>query len=451
MFSETFFGDDAWKTPKQQFMVKMSSANLEYANKTINGMIAKWETFYITNVNTTNTELKFEIANYKFKFTKSSKKAGMSDGGTTQQQELASLWMIEKALGSNSRLYKDVDDLKNDKNGFTELVKIYPNLETNTKWIRGLIAQQQTIGKKLKKGNYNKFVRDGGFMEYITKLVKNKFGISKKDSWNPADIWVVRNESEVIKIIDDALKGGHSQIQELNSIMMRLWEDRKLKGISLKAVSGNEAKWEEVNVKKSLFTEGNKPPVFEFKSAMIKLDLKQLTPKTKIFSTQDSVIIIGEGAVEYKFQVKMNDRGFSNLKFEPSQKGAAAARLGKVPLPMLTTMLQGDYKLNFDNANRNFPHTKDEFINKVDIYSKMWTNIHKAKVETNINKVEDFVTNMKTVFDTEPFVANSKLMQLNFLNEIFSLTETDRNRLLTDMVFLAMKKGEYFGPFGKLY
>ena len=232
---------------------------------------------------------------------------------------------------------------------------------------------------------------------------------------------------------------------------MRLWEDRKLKGISLKAVSGNEAKWEEVNVKKSLFTEGNKPPVFEFKSAMIKLDLKQLTPKTKIFSTQDSVIIIGEGAVEYKFQVKMNDRGFSNLKFEPSQKGAAAARLGKVPLPMLTTMLQGDYKLNFDNANRNFPHTKDEFINKVDIYSKMWTNIHKAKVETNINKVEDFVTNMKTVFDTEPFVANSKLMQLNFLNEIFSLTETDRNRLLTDMVFLAMKKGEYFGPFGKLY
>jgi hypothetical protein len=58
---------------------------------------------------------------------------------------------------------------------------------------------------------------------------------------------------------------------------------------------------------------------------------------------------------------------------------------------------------------------------------------------------------MKTVFTLEPDVANSKLMQLDFLNLIFSLNEKKRDKLLTDMVFLAMKKGEMFGPFAKLF
>ena len=39
------------------------------------------------------------------------------------------------------------------------------------------------------------FDRDdkNGFMNYITNLVKAKFGIAKKDAWNPADIWLIKS------------------------------------------------------------------------------------------------------------------------------------------------------------------------------------------------------------------------------------------------------------------
>ena len=355
--------------------------------------------------------------------------------------------MIEKALGTPSRIYKDVDDLKSDKKSFESLVKLYPDLETNTKWVDGLIAQQKTVGVKLKQGNYTEYNRDGGFMDFISKVVKTKFGISKKDNWNPADVWVIKNQASVERDILKAVEGQRPSIQELNAVMRRMWDDKRLKGISLKAVSGKIAKWEEVNVGAILFTEANSPNVFELKEAMIKLDVKGGK-----FASQDSIVRIKEGtSIEYKFQIKMNSRNFSNLKFEPTQVGAGAARLGKVPLDMLKTMLRTDYNINFSNNNNEYPKTSSEF-EKVEEYFVMKFNLLKSNgVKTNITSKEQFKENIKLVFESEPDVANSKLMQIDFLYDIMSISKDERNKLLTDMVFLAMKKGQVFGPFGKLY
>jgi len=444
METEVFFGADDWGGSKsKQFVCKISKENFEIALKTVPTVTPEYE----SKLQSGRRVINFVVEDYKFQFQESSKRPGAPDGGTTQQQELASLWMIEKALGTPSRIYKDVADLKSDKKGFAELVKIYPDLETNVKWINGLIAQQNTVGDKLKKGHYKVFNRDGGFMDFITNVVKNKFGINKKDSWNPADVWVIKDEAKVIKQIEESTDGRYASIQELNAVMRRQWDDKQLKGISLQAISGKEAKWEEVNINKVLFTEENKPPVFELSEAMIKLDLKP----SKQFQSQDTIVRIKEGNVEYKFQIKMNSRGFSNLKFEPTQSGAGAARLGKVPLDMLKSMLSSDYKLTFKNNNALHPKTRLEFEKKEKHYSDMWKRINTGGAVSNVKTEEEFRENMKTVFTLEPDVANSKLMQLEFLDLIFSLTKKDREKLLTDMVFLAMKKGEMFGPFAKLY
>lgn len=444
METEVFFGADDWNGSRaKQFVCKISKGNFEIALKTVYDTSPDFE----SKLQSGRRVINFSIEGYKFQFQESSKRPGAPDGGTTQQQELASLWMIEKALGSPSRIYKDIADLKSDKTGFAQLVKIYPDLETNTKWINGLIAQQNTVGDKLKRGHYKVFNRDGGFMDFITGIVKNKFGISKKDSWNPADVWVIKDESKVIKQIEEATEGRYASIQELNAVMRRQWDDKVLKGISLKAISGKEAKWEEVNINKALFNEANKPPVFELSEATIKLDLKT----TNQFQSQDTIVRIKEGSVEYKFQIKMNSRGFSNLKFEPTQSGAGAARLGKVPLDMLKSMLSTDYKLTFKNNNSLFPKTRLDFEKKQDHFASMWKRVSNAGAVSNIRNESEFKENMKTVFTLEPDVANSKLMQLEFLDLIFSLTKEKREKLLTDMVFLAMKKGEMFGPFAKLY
>ena len=50
-------------------------------------------------------------------------------------------------------------------------------------------------------------------------------------------------------------------------------------------------------------------------------------------------------------------------------------------------------------------------------------------------------------------VANSKLMQLNFLDNLLAMKPDQIIRYMTDLLLIAEKKGSRyeFGPFGKLY
>ena len=117
----------------------------------------------------------------------------MADAITTKKQELASLWIIEQALNTRGIKYQTVDQLKNDTDGYKELIEIYP--EINELWLKSLVAQQITVRNNvLGGGHYTTFNRDGGFMDFISNLIRDKFKISKKDSWNPADICVIKDE-----------------------------------------------------------------------------------------------------------------------------------------------------------------------------------------------------------------------------------------------------------------
>ena len=97
--------------------------------------------------------------------------------------------------------------------------------------------------------------------------------------------------------------------------------------------------------------------------------------------------------------------------------------------------------------------TGEEFNDKTSIEyaKKAYKAIASAKVDTGVKNAEEFVSNMQKVFTVEPHTANSKLMQLNFLYNICEMKKEERDNLLTDMCFLAQKKGRQFGPFGKLY
>ena len=58
---------------------------------------------------------------------------------------------------------------------------------------------------------------------------------------------------------------------------------------------------------------------------------------------------------------------------------------------------------------------------------------------------------MLAVYANEPHVAHSKCMQMAFLDVVVGMKKEKRREFMTDMVFLAAKKGKRFGPFGKLY
>ena len=379
----------------------------------------------------------------------------MPDAKTTQMQELASTWIIKRGIGpSPVKKYQTVEELKKDKAGYTQLLKIYPDV--NKKWLEGLVAQQKTVIRELLGGgHYTTFNRDGGFMDFISKLVKNKFKIAKKDSWNPADIWVIRNETVVISQINQAVSGSAATITELNEIMKKLWKQKALKGISLKAISGDVAKWETVNLNDALFEESNKPPVFDLASIKCSLDMTN-----NEFTSSDSIIIVKEGTTEYHFQIRQNSRGFNNLKFEPSKKGAGAARLGKVPLNLLKKMMKNDYKLTFNNNHNEYPKDEDGWTkNEYKKYRNIWKNLKtNPLVKTNITTEDKFKNSFSLAFKDETTekesqrpIATSKLMQLDFISQVLSLKKEQYNELFTNMVFLAQKKGAGFGPFAKLY
>ena len=81
--------------------------------------------------------------------------------------------------------------------------------------------------------------------------------------------------------------------------------------------------------------------------------------------TTDTIIKVSAGPnTEASFQIRQNSKGFNNLKFEPTMKGAGAARLGKTPLDLLKAMMTGDFKIpltKFVNDWNQHPKTVTEF------------------------------------------------------------------------------------------
>ncbi len=368
------------------------------------------------------------------------KSAKAADAKTTAMQERASAWIMKRAL-KDSYGYDKWTDIKKDPK-YKELEKIYPNVEEE--WLKVFFAQQKTMLEEFKSVNFNIFNRDEGFMAYITNIVKGKFGVSKKDTWNPADIWCIQKQSEVEKIIDETVDGNGSQtILELNAVLRKLFKERKVVGISLKKVSGGVAKYEEYNIREDALKDD-----YNWDILSKKLDL---SVKGSLFNTQDCRVVVGGNGAEYDFQIKANDsKSTSNLKWEPTQAGAKSARVGKAPVDMVTKLIK-DNKKEFVNKHQEYPATRTKFLEEVDDYKAIFTKLKTKKVVMDVANEATFEANMLKVYETEPHVAHSKCMQMKFMEVLVTMTPKKQREFMTDMVFLAAKKGKRFGPFGKLY
>ena len=83
--------------------------------------------------------------------------------------------------------------------------------------------------------------------------------------------------------------------------------------------------------------------------------------------------------------------------------------------------------------------------------SDIFTKLKTKKVVMDVANEATFEANMLKVYETEPHVAHSKCMQMKFMEVLVTMTPKKQREFMTDMVFLAAKKGKRFGPFGKLY
>ena len=402
----------------------------------------------------------------------------ISDAEFTAMQELATAWILKRAFQDNVK-FNSEEDIVRDASTLKGLQKIFkynqkqlfifktPIVQKTpeAKWLNTFYLQQKKLLEEFSDARFTVFNREGGFMQFITDLIKDKFGIARKDSWNPADIWLIKEKNVFRKKIIKACSGasGTQTIAELNTMMRSMFMNREVVGISLKLISGKEAKYEEINVSDSFFKKLEMPKDnynYTLSRIVIKLNLNKDS-----FATQDTNIFLknADNKEIAKFQIKGNTTSrLANLKFEGTEIGASAARLGKAPLNLVEKLsATKGYDSNLYNAetkkNGNYPVSPEQFQSVQSQYGDMFKRVVASKLvkDVGITTIPEFSNNMSTVFNSSSsHIANVKLMQLYFVDRLLMLNPNKRDEYLTDLLFIAQKKGNKvfdFGPFGKLY
>ena len=124
--------------------------------------------------------------------------------------------------------------------------------------------------------------------------------------------------------------------------------------------------------------------------------------------------------------------------------------MGKATVELVVKAL-ANHNLKFDPSKDSYPVDLEEFINKKAHYKRIITRLKGRGVDLAENNVNTIIENIMAVFATKPYLANSKLQQLTFLDLFTSLPKDEMDELGTDMVFFAMKVGRNYGPFAKIY
>jgi hypothetical protein len=361
-------------------------------------------------------------------------------------------------------------------------------------WLNSFYFSQKVLLAKYSNSTFQRFERDGGFMDYISDYIKLKFGIAQKDTWNPADVWAIKGtQQQIEKFIEDGMKGVddytvatkkfkdakldnyiRAGVLKLNSLLIDLLTGKnpKVVGISLK-LTDSGAYIEEVNfdkVKEKI--EQNKNLIDTVSNPFI-VDPKNdftcnfaitqgasskgtFTQDVRVFAEDSNT---GDG---YNFQIKANSSESttgSNLKFELTIQGKGAARGGKVPVELVVSLVNKIQRGAFINDYNQYPRTSKEFANnltKGKEYKKMF-DIVKNNVKDIGVSYQEFVTNVSAAFNKGGAIATNataKLMGFEFLYFLLTIKEKQMQGMITDMAFLAQKKNirsyDTFGPFIKI-
>ena len=375
----------------------------------------------------------------------------------TRAQELGSTYIFKLILGTAKKSWKDVEDLKKDKTTMAALNAIWQKeikMNVNQTWLEGYWKQSKKVLDEFGGPKWTEFDHSGpdSFMTYISALVNTKFGISQKDNWDPADMWLIKGTTAQVKKKLDMITDGSKSTQtiaELNAELRRMYKAKEVVGISLKAISGKEAAFSEYNVSK--FTSAMADN-YRFPSISLTIDLGENM-------SQDSKAQLRhkDGSGGFNFQIKSNSStSWAGLKWESTPAGATAARGGKAQVAKVIDMLKEDGR-TFEKDWSKYPVDKHEYTKDKKHYETMFTYVN-GKAVTNCKNAGEFSKNIIKMFSSgtaQMKVANSKLMQLTFLNDILKIKqekgETTYISWWTDLVFLSIKLGNQYGPFGKLY
>ena len=418
---------------------------------------------------------------FKFRIDSTSKKAksGTKSSGTggvkpsTQEQEKVTLKIFEELLKNKNPKW---DKLGFKKLAEQELSKLYKDINHQGKlpreWYSHFELQFNEVRDITKLPNNRFDVYDyDAFMNFIEKIIVHEgppgpsaiwpqFGkISKKDSWNPADVWLVKSGGEFDKLKKQLKTSG--TIKELNSYLKYAFGKNIIVGISLKKSSGKpgDLHYELNNLEAKL----PKLPVIELDTFKIDLPFDN---KKKVFEKTTNVLIVTNNGKEVGLmRTGTNTTGPGNNTYEFKGAGTQTAQMGKVPkdlmlkrfqvaglnIQSLPTMQEVEDKLPRKKGDQNYNHWKMICKN---LKGAKWLKPLHAK---NLDDFPDVMLSLRKrkIQKTESF-AGQVVLFAHLLYQVGKKKgEKEIHQVMEDFFYFAQKKGKVFGsefgPFGKLY
>lgn len=461
---EKYFGDKVKKIgtiPLFDTMLTVSGVELSFEKKLTATQQKKLkdETLKILNENFYGS---YEIGDVKYDGFESTLKIKVSQGGVagpvpTAIQEAGSAFILTQVLKKNKKFTSAADILGDTetKKGLEKIFKA-PYTESINEWTHSYFEHQKAFFKKFQPAQWDVFEHGGqDLMEFVKEqcqIVKEVTAsgrlkdVGKYETWNPADIWAVKDKSQVKKKIDDAIqKDGTATLKELNNVLLNLMKDNKLIGLSLKKIEPKE---------KANFVYVNKDPkkiefaqVEEVKMSDITIEIK--TEETVDGMSQGGYVLFGKYTINV---IRTPGSGFSNLKYESVIKGSGG-RGGAAPVDLVATMLKSKVPGHtYVNRHQDYPETAEDFKNDRRDYERMYNSL-RANIKGTKDYAEFRSRILKMYRSDNPkskAVAQSKLMQLHFFSDVMSRNSNKPEEFWTDLLYLSLKVGKRFAPHGKL-
>ena len=382
-----------------------------------------------------------------------------------------------KKQENGSKVYFQLYIEKNERNEMKlrkAVEKVYPKVPDI--WMESFAKQAVALKGYLgnKKG-YN-YSRDEGFMNFIEGIAKTRCGVSIKDRWNPADIYMVKasKESAIKNKIDKITKSDDKKknLLELNAYMRELVASKELLPISLKAIAAKAtaAKIETANMGstntmkfslqpgslKCLLSIGNKTP-FEFDTGELAFDF---------FANGES--IHGQSR---NFQYSQ-PRNVVQTDLTPKGR-SAGAKLGKVSSTALDSFLSknGLYRPKSAAADPNIPSVGEWTDSDKKYWIKLYNSMKKKKVAgapvdfgtlqvntgkeilTGIENIIDYAVKNETKTRSSAGRFSSKLVGMKWMEVWINIEEKGLMEEWLKTLYYGAKKefGDENGPFLKIY
>jgi hypothetical protein len=342
----------------------------------------------------------------------------------TDVQEAASLIVFENFIEKGVTTIADI---------LNDIKKVWPDIEDYPDWMESLQLQGSALKAYLGSNRGYSYYRIDGFPKAVYDFVK-KLGVTQKDSWDPADVWLVKNTPTHEKALAEIVETDQSLVH-VNDYLRSHLKEKEIIPISLKKAKNNISV-SEVNVEET----------FQAESVMVSGIQCDLEPDTKNKKTTKFILAgarmdLNSGVV---FYARMTSGAFI---VEAAQKGAAA-QLGKVP-SMITQRVTGEKRLVVS-------YWMNKFDPDGDLGTLFDTLQSSSIVDTKCTlPKEAFLKIMEDLFNeggnSRKEVYAQKCLAMVWTASLAKMNDETRNKAAATLYYGAQKSGADFGPFIKIY